>query len=424
MSFKSILVSLLMILAIHPAFAESHLEMGVKSEMYYSGLSKEMDFNMSHFWMEFNKGDVGYRELLNFSKASQGDVAFQIRLQVSSLPYWLDGKTQEKVEEKALYKIRSLVDRSLAANPMVSQLPPHIVRAMREDLVDQFYSQQQAIISDRISQIRRETSIQEISVGLAKKLSPNTVTYVKLGKGQIHSTGYENYEEDTIVQDRAKRSGGVVGTGFISFGYMREIDEGIISTELVVYKARMPFVNVQEYVARVVNLDEENFEDQKEVYDLNSAMLKFSHIGDDYKIGFSISRNNLVNEETVEGTFWAEKQITDKDKVQFTYFKSNNSYRSGLDSSTSVTYTHKLNKNYSVFGTAEVNKGFNNPYTAAKERDDYEKYSLGVKWEYDLKSNFTISSKAEVAHYTKGVISKNKVDPYIGLGVNYKYKLK
>jgi|GEM_PF-5836938 len=362
-----------------------HLSVKIDSKAHWNFDSEAEDISASAIKLELRNQDS---DLYDFLKNKKG-LFYGLELRFSSVPALIRDSTEDEVLDLAYARIDQLI--SPQSHPQLSEQALSMLRlGARQDASD--------LVRGRLDQIEEETVVQRVLLHFAVsdlldfKEDQHEALYFSFGKSDL-SLGPERDEfkrsfSESLrpVNDPVQRALDSAGGGMLQVAYLL----GFVKFEAFVFSERPPFESGRQYLSSVVNMDEDQFDEHRDWWNLNSFAARAS-LGNfkgkraNYYF-FNLSAGEYHNELDIEDDgeeihshimssqlpFFEEDLI-----VSLDYYEGN---RKNLREGFSAQGSYFLNDDLAVYGRLQL---LEDHYIAEENRFvDYDQLGLGVSYAF------------------------------------------
>jgi hypothetical protein len=354
-----------------PAPFEFHVD--VQSELF-TDLEGQPDFSSSYIGL--NYGNSTLSSAISKLGLNRADISclLNFRLKFSGVPYLVEGMTRDsllevldekitEIRKAKVIEISQKVEAALAKDPNFPSLPPAMQSQIRSKLQADAEAQldtqlagarasRRSDIDKRVDQLKKETMFQEFAIATGKILGDGqALIFLEAGKFKpetgpaVTKDGESALESLSPVNNRIQRGNGVAATGAVGLGYARSLDggNGAIKAEIFLFHDRLAFISGKDYVGAVASLEPDDYEDHKDIWKLDSTLLRVlleQRKTDIYVAVGSYSSSDLVIQA---GTVY---RITPQGEIHADYFRGD---RLQLSQGASIYYIHRPRARVSTY---------------------------------------------------------------------------
>ena len=384
-----------------------HFDM--RSDVVVNGKG-ELDILNQHVGVSVSNHHETLERVLNRVHIPSRDVKyiFELSMKFTGLPYLMAGSVKEKLNLRAEEKVAdtrsqmvgpiiSQVNAALMADPVYPTLPQAAQVQIKEqavanalDLLDQTLAQAETAakqkIDERVDALKTETMVQEFAIVFGKPISISDgrdgLVYVKAGKFKIESGpktadggGRSKLEAIRPVNSRVQRGGAVAPTGAVGAGLVKIFkrpgrDNWSIRTDLYLFHDRVAYISGQDYIGTVVSLEDNLYEEHKQLSNLNSGLLRTLISSKNFE--FYASVGSYDGDTAFSAGLIAN--LTDKTSLLIDYYKGD---RQQLKQGLSVFISHMLSEAVAVYAGYQQLQGSYQP-TESNDPHDIDMEVVGV----------------------------------------------
>jgi hypothetical protein len=404
------------------------IRVSVKTEATYNSLTDELGVNHSHIHFQWLNGQKitlqEANELFKKSGATElraNKVIFNLSVKLSAAPYLVKESSEEKAlgivsdkievyrdiiqvnEDTLNSQIENAIDSAILTNPALAPFRNSLIedaKLSQQALYDQIevaktqVNQQEIAaknnVTNRLDQLVTETTYQEIAIELGYILSGHYLggeiaLFARIGKFSVNSGNTKNsanqseLESVTAQNVLAQRGMGTSGTTAIQLSKVYRAKTYSIQGDLVVFHDRIPWLNAEQYVNTILNMDDSNWEKHDDLGDIDSAIAKI--LFENERMGAYIAAGNYDGENSYGVGFLFK--ISKKDTVYLDHYngKRKNTAKRG----SSLYYVHEFEalpifgKDVSAYIGGESYKEVLMPHIYATEVVDFKQFGLGTR---------------------------------------------
>lgn len=381
----------------HKSYYDSRLsEPGVLSSRVRVTLGQE-SFRVGDYLHQFAIPNRNVRSVDHF--------LIDISVGLSIAPTLLKNRTLESLEEKVdatLKKKEPLItaqvtreiDRYLSTNPQIkpgihyNNLPAGQRAALRAQFIGVTTAQTIADLraaankkhKDRVDHLQLETSVQEVVVTFAWQLNNSALLFFKLGKyNQNVATGMNRNHQTELDQARLRRNNtqrmtGAGPTTGATAGLIKRYDGYTVQAELALFHDRIPFMDAEDYISRIVTLTDSEYEKHKDLDDIDSGRIRVN------------IRSKKVDMYVTAGSYDGKNayatgmviRITPKLKVHGDYAQSDRDYTAEKGVSVFMSYDTNIFDRQTTFYIGQERLS-SSPIIYSAGKEDIGETSMGAK---------------------------------------------
>ncbi|MCB0347865.1 MAG: hypothetical protein KDD37_03475 [Bdellovibrionales bacterium] len=372
----------------------------------------------SNIFARFNGEGDGKAQLKDLFNGDTTMTGFTLVIKASVAGKALDSRVEDELAEKVedffiqnAAAIEYQIRQALSANPMFVAAPPAVQDQLVQVGIETVMADKLNTNHERLGHVVDEVTAQEITIGMPFFVNENQDIYFKLGKEHTEATPFAR-DKTRISPDKAQTLGSTGGTGFIAVGSQLTTDSGmVITTEIRAFSERPAYLEAFDYLARYINASDDEYDNYKNIYSLNSVGGKIEVSTEDRKIQFGASAYDHNGDRGNEYTVWGNFEVSHNTRLGLTSFSGNN----GL-SANSI----ELSRAMGAF-TAHVRqtwvRGYDHPTTLDKEKDNYTETAVGASYSFRtfhvLRANCQATSKIEVVR-SNSMQANRTWDPAVG----------
>lgn len=331
-----------------------------------------------------------------------------IVVKLSSVPWLQQGRARARVTESAdvviartrlsyYAQIEKQVRAAVAANSSIPAFAKPAIQAktianFKKEVDARLAQVQQAThqeIDQRIDQIFAETTLQQLSVVIG--VSTGSVLFtIQVGKlfvtGGPEPKGQGTMTESELLTMRNSlvSKSLTAHTGAIGISASGQVSESLnYLVEGFVFHDRLPFINGNSYIASLVTQSGSAFDDQRNWWKLNSALLRAvfkNTLG-----SFYVALGHYKNSGGWAGGAGVSVNFSRQDQLSIDMVRGREGF---LSSGVQITYSHEFNSNSTGFISWQKLKRLYSPLSAS------EKGNFVDGREIDVGAKFTILEKS------------------------------
>lgn len=377
---------------------EPKSQSGVSIDLFhkssYDFRTKKIDVLASSFGAEWDFTGRGFDRFL---EAPDADV-FGLKIRLWGVPFLLNDSVRGDLDDS----IVSAVDQQLANNPQYQALPPGTQAVFRQQAIDSIQAEQHG----RLHQVQLETTIQQVAFTYGHSFGDGSILFLDVGKMPVHAgptTGYHGLSETEFLgasNNPIQRSLNAMSTGALHarwgfYGVQPAAKQdreqsfsqkfvsalaGIpasIGADLYIFTERSPFITGRNYLETIAQLPDNEYEDHKDWYELDSGVLRVSSDTDFLSLYLS---GGLYHGEGAYGLGGAINLERDDDLHRTWSFSFDTNYgerERGMNFGFTTQVTrHFLGEKARVWGAFDSG---NNNYTPLVDREqDFSQVRLGA----------------------------------------------
>jgi hypothetical protein len=190
-----------------------------------------------------------------------------------------------KIEAAVRAKIDSEIEKNRALIESTIAETKRSAATQLDEAYQQVIREQIARINERLDRIQTETTLQEVAIRYVRKVSANRAVYMQVGKispelglsyGPEHRTYIENLRGG---RDIPTALSGPHSTAGINVGMVQNLTFGNgqdmrVKLDTFIYKDRTSFIDGNDFIATLLSLSDEDFEDHMDIGNLDSGMVR------------------------------------------------------------------------------------------------------------------------------------------------------
>ena len=276
------------------------LTANIHHQTQYDSLRDRLDVNYSDLQLIFAQDPINIPDYLVRYQAPDGHEQaldgwkIELSSRLSAAPSLLKNRAEDDVRDRADEEIglaepliRQQVAFYLSQDPGFLALDP-AVQAMVLDqqaaaAVEGVRAEAYDLISERIDEIQTETSIQELAITAAKPLAGgDKLVFFRIGKYKpqfgpsLNNSLRTELEALRPVSSRTQRMTSTVATGAVGGGLVSRGDGYSLRAEMALFHDRIPWISAEDYIANVVRMDENSYDEHKKIGRLDSGAIRFN----------------------------------------------------------------------------------------------------------------------------------------------------
>ncbi|HLE11420.1 MAG: hypothetical protein A2504_17380 [Bdellovibrionales bacterium RIFOXYD12_FULL_39_22] len=302
----------------------------------------------------------------------------ELSLKFSMAPFLLEDKVKEDlhdaVDEKVQAKVEKGVNAALAGNLYFPMMPTQMQESMRAKLISDTIKSMNTVIEaqknkldDRVDEIKDETAYQEIAVVFGKviegvigkvrgkitgeKNDDKAIVYFKAGKYVVENgpaqddSGLSELDYYRPTRSQTQLAGGAAATTGVTVGYAESVNRtSTFRVDATFFHDREVFYNASDYIERVANFSDEDFDRHADIEKLDSMLIRLLfQKRDNYDVYVSFGKKrNFDNTTAGAGVVL---RLSPRNELFIDYAFGENS---SSQNSASLILVHKLKKYPSI----------------------------------------------------------------------------
>ncbi len=279
-------------------------------------------------------------------------------------------------------------------------------------------------IKKRIDQIQLETSIQELALNYATTVgNGNTILFFKAGKFGVNGGASTDNQNQTLLESyrpgnsAVQRANSTQGTGAFDLGIIYQKAGYSVRVDAYFYHYRLPFINADDYIANIVMIDKDIYEQHKRWFKIDSAMLRVLISGSQGEIYLTVADTQGDNLAVGAGAIY---KLTKDDLIQVDVSYGNKQF---MKAGASLFFVHNVNNRFVIYGGVEYEKDRFIPLfsMATNNKATTTATVAGLSYLIVDNKNFNIRLSTEYKKYLQSSEANLNNDFFLGANLTWRF---